>query len=141
MIRFFKEIYLTWFVLIYRMPAPNWGNPERTKSVRASAVVTLITCPVLLEIACWIDMLIGKSFLLNFSYPVVGAFFVVLNFANFYVLVSRGYGIRFEREFNNLEKSRRNFLVTSCVVLLPATVAFFIYTISAYRHYFHLRAS
>jgi hypothetical protein len=121
------------------MPAPNWGNPERTKSVRASAVVTLITYPILLEIACWIDMFTGKSFLLNFSAPVVGALFVVLNFASFYVLVSRGCGIKFEREFNNLKKSRRNILVTGCVILLPTIIAFFIYTISAYRHDFHLR--
>jgi len=83
-------------------------------------------------------MLIGKRCFLNFPIPVVIILFFALAFANFNILVMRGHGIKFEREFDKLGKTRKILLVTSCAVLLLATIVFFIHTISAYKHHFHL---
>jgi uncharacterized membrane protein YqhA len=75
----------------------------------------------------------------RFSEPEVVLAFLALGFLNLYALFFCGFtfshGIKFEREFDNLKKSRKILLVTSCVVLLLATIVFSIYSISAHRHF------
>jgi hypothetical protein len=57
---------------------------------------------------------------------------------NYYVLVIRGHGITFEREFAHLDKSRKVLLLVSCAVLLLATIMLTIYSVSAYQRFFHI---
>jgi hypothetical protein len=136
MFRLLKEIYLTGFTLLFRL--------SRSKKIGykvggACAVLTLVEWFNLLNISSWIDILSGKQVLPPFSEPEVLLAFFALGFLNIYVLFVRGHGIAFEREFDKLGKSRRILLMVSCVVLLLATIAFSIYSTSAYHRFFHIK--
>jgi hypothetical protein len=136
MIQFLKAIYLTAFTILYRIPG---GNPY-VKNTQAVTVITVVEWFILLEIAGWFDMLIGERFLLLISSTKLAVLilFLALYFPNYRVLVTRGRGNTFEREFDNFSKSRRIFLVTSCAILLLASIASFMYLFHAYHRFFHI---
>ena len=133
MIRFLKEIYLTAFVLINKLPTRK-GN-EFGRMGGAIAAIALIEWLNLFSISSCIDMFVGKPLFAGFSKTEVSLTFFVLFFINVYVLYIRGHGIKFEHEFDHMKKSRKILLVTSCVVVLLATIVFSIYSTSACRHF------
>jgi ABC-type transport system involved in cytochrome c biogenesis permease subunit len=102
------------------------------------AGVTVIEGFILMSIEVWIEMYFGTRFLLSASKWAIGIAFLALYYSNYYVLVSRGHGITFEREFTTLEKSRKVLLVASFVVLVLATIAVMIFSVSAYHRFFHI---
>ena len=64
---------------------------------------------------------------------------LVIFYANYYVLVTRKHGIKFEgEEFKKLQKFKKVLLIASFVAMLMATILFSIYSISAYHRFFHL---
>jgi hypothetical protein len=136
MIRFLKEIYLTGFTLLFRL---SRAKKITYKAGGAMTIITLIETFNLLNISLCIEMFVGKQIVPRFSEPEVVLAFLALGFLNLYALFFCGFtfshGIKFEREFDNLKKSRKILLVTSCVVLLLATIVFSIYSISAHRHF------
>jgi hypothetical protein len=140
MIQFFKELYLTVFTILYKIP----GGTPSSKSVTSVTAVAVIEGLILAGISSWIDIFAGKRFLLSdynslaSSKLVILIFVFALYFANYRVLVTRGHGIKFECEFTKLEKSRKVLLEVSCAVLLVAATAFFIYSRLAYQRFFHL---
>jgi hypothetical protein len=132
MIRFLKDLYLTGFTVLFRI-RPR--GKISTRAGRAIGGVTLIEWFILVGISSCIEMLLGKRFLFYFSKPVIVSAFFALFLVNQYVLYIRGHGIKFDREFNNLGKSRKIVLVTSCAVLLVATIALSIYSGLAHRRF------
>lgn len=122
MIRFFKELYLTAYVLLYRIP----GGTTYVKTTQAATIIMLIEWLMLAEIGSCIAILSGTRFLIFSSKLLMLISGLALYYPNYRILVIRGHGIKFEREFNNLKKSRRILLVVSCAVLLLATIAFWI---------------
>ncbi|MGO8835893.1 MAG: hypothetical protein ACLQQ0_00565 [Limisphaerales bacterium] len=140
MIRFFKDIYLTGFALLFKIP----GGDTRGKTLGSVSAVTLIEGLILAGIASWIDIFTGTRYLLSSANSLASSKLVILIFvfalfsANYRVLVTRGHGIKFEREFIHIKKSRKILLVAGCAVLVVATIAFFIYSRLAYRHFFHI---
>jgi hypothetical protein len=135
MIRFLKEIYLTAFVIINKCPTRR-GN-EYGRIGGAIGVVTLIEWLNIMNISSWIDIFAGKQIVPRLSESEVWLTGLVLFFINVYVLFILRHGIKFEREFDHLKKSRKIALVTSCVVLLLATIVFTIYSTSDYRRFFY----
>jgi hypothetical protein len=136
MFRFFKELYLTGFTLGFRVSGSSWWpSMNAGKGVLGFAVIEWI---MLVVIAVWIDIYLGTKFFFGVDRWTIRIVCVALYFANYYVLVARGHGIKFEREFPHLEKSRKNLLLVSCAVLLLATVAFLIFSVSAYHRFFHI---
>ena len=132
MIRFLKEIYLTGFALLFR----HSRNKQIGYKVGASiSIITLVELFNIMNIASCVEMFSGKRFLPHFAEPEIILIVLVTGFLNAYVLFSCGYGIKFEREFDHLKKSRRVFLTVSCVVVLLVTIAFSIYSISAHRRF------
>jgi len=86
----------------------------------------------------WIDIFNGKQFLMVFDRWEVGIAFFAFFCVNFYILAIRGHGIRFEREFNNLKKSKRTLLGVSCLLTNLISVTFFLYSGYIYQHFFHI---
>jgi len=136
MIRFLKELCLTEFTFFYRASNKSWSHGANAG--KAAAAVSLSACIILLTISMWIDILNGKQFLMVFDRWKVGIAILAFFCGNFYVLAIRGHGIRFEREFNNLQKSKRTFLGVSCLVINLISVAFFLYSGHVYQHFFHI---
>jgi hypothetical protein len=137
MFRFFKELYLTAFSLLNKLPTRR-GN-EFGRIGGAIGAITVIEWFNLVNISACIEMMVGKR-LLYFSKPVVIIAFFALFLVNVYALYIRGHGIKFEHEFDNLKKSRKILLVTSCAVLLLATIVFSIYSSLAHRHFISTHA-
>ena len=100
--------------------------------------VTVIETVILMCIAGWIEMFVGTRFSFHSEPWTIRIACVALYFANYYVLVSRGHGITFEREFTHLEKSRKVLLLASCGIMVLATIAVMIYSVSAYHRFFHI---
>jgi len=142
MIQFLKELYLTVFVLGYRFNiAGGWAplNPrlgvlmDQTKGAFAVSIIVILT---LAGIEMYVQFLLGRKFAFDDSLlDVVAA--LAIYFVNLHLLVTRGHGVRFEREFNNLKKSRKILLVTVSITLMLAGVAFALYVRSVYLRFFY----
>jgi len=87
-------------------------------------------------IGTWVEIYIGERF--YFDRWVIRIAAVALYLINYYILATRGHGIKFEREFSNLKKSRKVLLLASCVVMVLVAIAVSIYSVSAYHNYFHI---
>jgi hypothetical protein len=139
--QFLKELYLTAFTLGFRFRAPKrfgggWG--PIVDAGKGVAGVCLIAFFILMGIESYIEIHVGTRFSFNSNPWATRIAVLVLYLVNYYVLVTCGHGIKFEHEFTHLKKSRKVLLVTSCAVLLLATIAFFDYSSSAYQRFFHL---
>ena len=137
MIRFFRELYLTWFTLGFRFRTGRGWGPiiDAGKGVLFALIIQLL---ILSGIEQHIEIFIGTRLLFNSGIWVFIPAGLAIYFANYWVLISCGHGIRFEREFDNLNKPRKVLLLVSCVVLLLAATTFFAYSVSAYHSYFRI---
>jgi len=136
MFQFFKELYLTAFTIFFKVGGADW-----TPGINAGkgvASVALIESAFLIGIVLWIDVLVGTKSLFDIPKWAAVIAFLALCAANHYPLVARGHGITFEREFNHLKKTRKILLMASCVVIILAAIAFFIYSVSVYHRFFHI---
>jgi hypothetical protein len=87
-------------------------------------------------IGTWIEIYLGERF--YFDRWVIRVAAVALYLVNYYILATRGHGIKFEREFTNLPKSQKILLLASCVVMILVAIAVSIYSVSAYHRYFYI---
>jgi hypothetical protein len=136
MLRFLKELYLTAFTFGFRVSGSSWSPIMNTSKGVGS--ISIIEGFILMSIESWIEMYFGTRFMLSISKWAIGIAFLILYYANYHVLVTRGHGLEFEREFSNLDKSKKNVLLASYVVLLLVTIAFMAASVSAYHHHFHI---
>jgi hypothetical protein len=119
-----KEIYLTSFVLFFRAFKTAWTpGINAWKGVAGVAVAQWL---VLVGLDVWIGMISGKRLFGAVDPWAVRLAVVALFVANHFVLVARGKGIEYEREFDNLHRSKRVLLVTSCSVVILCAIIFFI---------------
>ncbi|MGD0351701.1 MAG: hypothetical protein ABSB84_15505 [Verrucomicrobiota bacterium] len=130
MIQFIKEVYLTGFAIIFRRARVKQIG---YKAGSAIAILTLVEWLILVGISGYVEMFLGKRFLL--SKPAVIIAFFALFLMNEYVLFVRGHGIKFAHEFDSLEKSRRIVLVVSCAVVVVVAIVFFIFSTIAHSHF------
>jgi hypothetical protein len=144
MIRFLKELYLTGFTIGFRLRMPEklgggWG--PIVDAGKGVGLVWLIEFFILKGIESYIEIHFGTKFYFLDSTQWTNAIVITLALylPNYYILVARRHGIKFEREeFKNLKKSRKFFLIASFVAMLLATAAFSIYSDSAYRRFLHI---
>jgi hypothetical protein len=114
MIQFLKELYLTGYVFFYRASSRSWSHAYNVG--KGIAGVSLFVSLILLGINGWIEILVGKQFFIPHVSRLDGWVEAFVTFlANYYILVVRSHGIRFEKDFNNLKKSKQTFLQVSCV--------------------------
>ncbi len=133
MIRILKELYLTEFTLLYRYPF--WGDAQK-KARRAVSGLSVFVGLALIAIESWMQILSKTKFYI-FPAWVLVLFSCALCLANDYVLVTRGHGIKFERQFDHIKKPKRVLLVASCVVIMLAFLPVFIYSIIIYRRFLY----
>src|SRR5712675_2123384 len=136
MIRFFKDLYVTFFAIGFKLRAPQqlgggWGpDVDAGKGV---LLIWFIEFLILKGIQPYVEVLVGARFFFDSSLWGRAAITLALYLPNYYILVTRGHGIRFERDFIHLQKSRKILLLVSCAVLLLATIAFTMHSASVRR--------
>lgn len=130
MIQFIKEVYLTAFAIIFRRARVK---DIAYKAGSAVGAITVIEWLILVGISGYVEMFYGKKYLL--SKPAVVIAFLALFLVNGYVLFFRGHGVKFARDFDGLEKTRRITLVVSCAVVTVAAIVFFICSAIAHQRF------
>ena len=130
MIAFLKDTYLTAFALGYRL---SRSKDQAYKVVGGITPPTVFEFLILLGASDYLQMYLGKKVVLSKLAVYVVSF--ALYFVNMYVLYLRGHGVKFERDFDSVERSRRRTLVASCAVIVVTGIAFFIYSAVAFRHF------
>lgn len=136
MFRFLKELYLTVFALGFKSGSSSWS--PRINAGKGVFGIAVIEGLILTSAVAWIEMSFETRFLLNTGKWTMGVVFVVLYYGNYYFLVTRGYGIRFEREFSRLEQTRKSVLIVGFILLLLITIALFYFSITDYQQFFHI---
>jgi hypothetical protein len=144
MIRFLKELYLAEFAFIFKAwSSSRWSSSWKpSPSLKAGvgvAGVSIFLCLIVIVAGGWIEILIGKQFLPhNISRWGIGIATLAIFLINYYVLVIRGHGIRFEREFDNFKKSKQKLLRISCWVFELSSLMLIFYSFFAYQRFFHI---
>jgi hypothetical protein len=135
MMQFIKNVVLTGFVLFYRIPGKN----HRIKINGAITLIALIEWLILSGFLCLYDIFSGKQIVLShptfFQKIIVISLFAILWFLNKRIFFVQG--VNFEREFDNIEKSRRGLLIISFAALLLSAIGLFVFSRIAYQHFFH----
>ncbi len=129
-IQFVKEVYLAGYAVCFRLSRARNVN---YKAGGAIGFITLIEWFIFLGILSYVQISIRSKFV--FSKPIVIIAFIALFFANQYFLTVRRHGIKFEREFDSLEKSRRITLVVIFAAVTVAATVFCICSGIAFRHF------
>jgi TctA family transporter len=117
MVQFLKDIYLTTFAIFYRIG--GWG--PRTNAAISAVVIALIESFVLITVLPDISKML---FLVIYS----GLYAV-----NLYLLVLRGHGIKFQKEFSHFRTSKKVLLTVASLVTILAAIAYFIFAARAHR--------
>jgi hypothetical protein len=139
MLRFFKELYFTVFTLGYKFNfAGGWKRINSRFGVimdqgKGVFLVSIIMFFVLFGIKQCVEIHLGKKLAFDDTLWELLAVLAIY-YVNLYILVTRGYGVKFEREFNNFTKSKKIILITTCSVLMFGVMAFCLYGRDSYLH-------
>jgi hypothetical protein len=130
LIQFFKEVYLAGYVLCFRLSRSRNVN---YKAGGAIGFITLVEWLILIGIVLYVQISIRNKFV--FPKPLVIFAFITLFFVNQYFLTVRRHGIKFERDFDSLEKRKRITLVLIFAAITVAATVFCICSGIAFRHF------
>jgi hypothetical protein len=133
MFRFFKEIYFTAFAIFFRVGGVDWT--PTINAGKSVVCIALIESAFILGVVGWIEIFFKIRFFVDLPNLAIVIAFFILCAANHYPLVALGHGITFEREFKHLKTSRKIFLLTICITMILAVIAFFIYSGFVHRSY------
>ena len=122
------------FLVLFK--SSRWPTPE-TNAGMAVAFLTLVECFAILGIACWVDILLGTKILAEFPKWAVFIFILILCAPNYYVLVSKGSGAAFAKEFAHFGKYKRWSLLLICAMTMVAIFLFFLYSATTHRRMFY----
>jgi hypothetical protein len=114
-----KEVYLSVFVLFFRIGRNSWSFA--TNAAKGAAGITWLQFMLLIALTAWLYYFTGNRRLVSVSNPVLLALFGVTYLINYYILVAREAGTRFESAFTTLGHRHR-------FVLVAASVAFVLFS-------------
>ena len=123
---FFKEIYLTIFILFYRVGSSDW--PEATNRSKGAVGVSMVAISLIVGTLDFVCTLAGKRIIAMPKWAMY-LFCFVIWLLNFYALVIRRHGLKFETEFNKFSKLKRNVLRVAGIVVFLGSIGFLIYSV------------
>jgi hypothetical protein len=129
MLQLIREIYLTAFISL------SWvgGWDLRTNRAASSAVIALIESGLLFEVASLSHDVHGTTIFSIIPKWVVLVSYLAIGALNHYMLIVRGSGIKFEREFSQFKKTKKVYLLTTSVIMMLTAIAFVLYSASVHR--------
>ncbi|HEV2327423.1 MAG TPA: hypothetical protein VGY56_01395 [Verrucomicrobiae bacterium] len=137
MIKYVTEIYLTGFAIFFKFRPDQKAS---TRAGRATTVVTFFLWIALLALLGLIEMISGRQFLKQVPKLTIVVVWIGLYLINMHFLYLRGYGIRFEQEFDKLDKSAKNLLIWRFIVSVLVVITFSILLFMAHNHFIHANA-
>ena len=137
MIRYITELYLTGFAVFFRF------RPNQKVSIRAGRAITAITFILwmaFLALFCIIEIFSGRIFLNQATKLTIIVAWFGCYFINMHILYVRGHGVRFEREFDKMERSARNLLIWRFIVSVLIVITLSVLLFIAHNHFLHAHA-
>ena len=129
-LKFLKELYLTFYVVFYRLGV-SWSRANDES--KGAVGVALVETALILSLWSSLDVLTGRATLTNIPKIAAVICFFGICAVNYNILVTKRHGIDFERQFVHLPSARKSLLFSCCVTVIIASVAFFIYTAIIHR--------
>lgn len=119
------ELYLSVFVLFYRIAAGLWPKAFNADAHKGVAGLTMVEGLFALSIYSWLEIAMRRRFEVN---PLlIGAALALIYFCNNHFLVGRGIGIKFENRFSEFPRIKRIVLRLGALgVVLIAATAFYL---------------
>jgi hypothetical protein len=117
-----KEIYLSVYVLFFRIGGGQWPSHVNADAHKGVAGVAVVEGILLITLVDWIQSIAGNFGIGRWVPGIVG---VVIYAINYYFLVIQGNGVAFEKQFGSLPKSKRLTLRLVAVGIFVATLALY----------------
>jgi cytochrome c biogenesis factor len=130
--RVLKELYLSIFVMFYRMS--RWRGSMKART--AASGLTIVEGFFATGIGLWVAA--PKHQFIRTSGWIVAFALVLLYLLNDYLLVDQGRGIAFEQEFRGFPLVKRTLLYVVAVGIALSSVAVIFVSIISYRDAFHV---
>ena len=111
-----KELYLSVFVLFFRIGASNWSAD--VNEFKGAAGISVVECALAIIVYGWAQMFLGYHSVLNRWFMAVS--FIAVYGINYYALVVRNVGIDFEKRFNTFSRGRQIFLYSVAIGIVLA---------------------
>lgn len=127
-----KEIYLSLFVLFFRISRWKGRMKVSTASIGVSAVAAFLAFSVYM----WISVMSQHQIVTNRW--IVGGVGAAIFVVNDYFLSIRGHGIAFEKQFRHFGKSKRIVLYLAAIGIVAATGIAFYLSVADYHQAFNL---
>jgi len=108
-----REVYLTVFVLFFRIGQHSWS--ATTNAAKGAAGITWLQFMLLITVAAWLYFFTGDRRLITISSPLFYVLFGAIYLLNYYTLVARQTGLRFESAFKTMGSRHRSLLVVTSV--------------------------
>lgn len=128
-----KEVYLSIFVLFYRIS--RWKG--RMKASSASFSVSVVEIFLALTMWLWIQLVADRYIELNRWVAAIAVSILIVGSSD-YFLYKRGHGIAFERQFLHFSRSKQIALYAAAISIVVVTGVAFFLTVSAYHQAFNL---
>ena len=130
-VRALKELYLSVFVIFYRVAAGLWPATFNADAHKGVAGLSAVEGLLGLSAFAWLQVLASRRFELN---PlIIGAIFLLLYFVNNFFLVSRRAGVEFNTEFNRFSVVKRTLLCAGAIAVVITSLITFGISITAYQ--------
>jgi len=108
-----REVYLTVFVLFFRIGQHSWS--VTTNAAKGAAGITWLQFMLLITGSAWLYFFTGDRRLITISSPLFYVSFGAIYLLNYYTLVARQTGLRFESAFKTMRSRHRSLLVVTGV--------------------------
>lgn len=127
--RWFKEVYYSVFVLLFRLS--RWKGPMRilTASMGVSVLIGM------LGVTIWSVVKIATHQHARMSWWVAVVVLGPLFAANHYFLVARGGGTEFEKQFRTFARNKQVGLYFAAILIVIGSVAGLFASIIEYHHF------
>lgn len=126
-----KKIWLLWFVLFSRIAAAAW--PPSINAWKGVVGVTLVEWLVVVGLSLWLRLATERELLFGLDRWLVQVALALLFAVNYMLLIHRGIGISYERDFGNLERSKRVRGIALSLAAVLGVVGFLAASVVAYN--------
>jgi hypothetical protein len=133
-----KDIYLTVFVLFFRIGQNSWSF--QSNAAKGVAGVSWFQFMLLIGFTAWLYYATGSKLLLRVPPAAFYILFGIVCLVNYYALVTRGYGTKFESEFQTFGSRRRSLLIASGIGAITLSMGFAFFS-AFYAHAYGLPAN
>jgi hypothetical protein len=121
-----REVYLGIFVLFFRIGQNSWSYTSNV--AKAVAGITWLHLMLLIGLIAWLYFFSGDKLLLAIPRPAFYILFGILTLLNYYTLVTRGVGTRFEAQFASFGHRHRVLLLATSLAIIVCTFGFAIFS-------------